>query len=184
MEDSMKQLKEKLILWIVGLILVTVVVAIYQKLPDAETPKATFLIEVAKILLSGVVVGILGVWAKQALEGAVERKKQLEVRLTAKRDLFKSLHVATREAIRSFRDPVLRAGRFDYLFKVDDMDFEGLLDQWEVLEPAGPARQIRSTYQDLEAEFRTVGLGQQLRDKAEREVMKWSKQLSSRILGL
>ncbi len=181
----MKRQIDTWMLGIVGIILTAGVVAIYLTLPNTVNPRATFLIEVAKILASGVVVGILGVWAKQALEHAVERKQQLETRLAAQRGLFKSLQAATREALRSLRDPKESdVGRFDYLFKLEDTDFESLLDQWEVLEPAGPARQIRSLYQDLEAEFNKIRLAPQFRDKAEKEVLKWSKQFSSRALGL
>jgi len=181
----MKRQMDTWMLSIVGTILIAGVVAIYLTLPQTTTPRSTFLIEVAKILASGVVVGIIGIWAKQALERAADRKQQFEARLAAQRAFFKSLQAATREALRSLSDPRFSdVGRFDYLFKVEDTDFESLLDQWEVLEPAGPARQVKSSYKVLEEEFNRVHLVPEFRDRAKKEVLEWTKQFSSRALGL
>jgi hypothetical protein len=180
----MKQQTDTWILSIVGTILIAGVVAIYVTLPETTNPRATFSIEVAKILASGVIVGIIGVWVKQALERAAERKQQVDARLAAQRGLFKSLQAATRGALRLLRDPhVSSVGPFDNLFRVDDADFESLLDQWEVLEPAGPAKQVKSSYQVLEEEFNRVRLAPEFRDRAKNEIIEWSKQFASRALG-
>jgi hypothetical protein len=180
LEVQMKRQRDTWILGIAGLVLVAGVVAIYlalPALPKTENPRATLLIEVGKILAAGVVVGILGVWAKQVLEGAAERRRQLEAQLTAKRDVFKSLRVATREALSRLRDPTLTYVGFDHLFAVD---FRSLLDRWEELEPAAkPGIQgLRSSYEELEAEYNKVGFAEEFRTDAVRALLKWSTQFS------
>lgn len=155
------------------------VVAIGLTLPGTENPRATFLVEVAKILAAGVVVGFLGGGAKRLWDHAAERKRQFEDQLTTQKALFKSLHTATRKALRSLRDPgYSRGDSLDTLLH-EDGDFEELLDQWEILEPA-VAIKVKSSYKVLEEDFKNPHLTPELRSRAKKELLEWSKEISPR----
>jgi len=171
------------LVFLVGMILILAaiagVIAIGLKLPNNDTPRATFLVEVAKILTAGVIVGFLGGGLKQLLDNAAEKKQKLEAQLATKKALYKSLQDATHKALRDLRDPKYRVGSFDAILFHENRDFEALIEEWESFEP-GPAGAVKSEYLALEDEFNKSGvLSDEFREKAKGELLAWSKQFSS-----
>lgn len=171
-------------LLILGCLMAAGVVGIGLFLPVEEGPKATYLIELGKILATGIIVGILGVWAKQVFERATEYKHELAVRTAARKELFEALQLGAREALQLLRDPKYDAARaFDVLFGGRTVDFEGLLEKWKAIEP-DTASAVLSSFHGLEAAFYKQGLSQEFRDRAQPEIIGWSKQFASRALGV
>lgn len=174
---------EMWLLIIVGGLMAAGVVGIGLYLPVKESPKATYLIELGKILAAGLIVGILGVWAKQVFERVALNKQELVLRAAARKELFETLEMGARKALRLIRDPNYDAARsFSILFAVKGSDFEALLVRWKELEPDA-ANLVLSSYIKLESAFNKQYLSQEFRDIAKPEIQGWAKQFSSRIMG-
>ncbi len=184
MEVVLKEIPEKSILVMLSVVLAGAVVVIFLSLPDKDTPQSKLLLEIAKILTAGLVVGILSAWAKQLFERVATRREKEKAISAKSQGLFRLLQRASHEAIRSVTDEKLSdVASFDLLFRYGGVDFEDLLEEWEALEPDGPVREVRASYNQLRTHFNEPRLSPAFRKELEELAVAWSGEFAVRALG-
>jgi len=165
--------------------MVAAVIAILDALPSTpstSSPRAELLIEIAKILVTAVVLGILGSYAKSILERLQEQRQQAEARLAAKIALLDALQKSTRKALQSLRDNKANAASFGTWLSHEDGNFEDMLVMWQILEPKA-AQEVHSTYLTLEDLFTKSGPTLDFRNIAIKEVLAWQKRFQQSAIG-
>jgi hypothetical protein len=180
----MKKIHEESILVILSALLVAAIIVIFLLLPNTETPRSRLLVEIAKILTAGLIIGILSVWVKQLFEKVIMRRENEKATFARKKELFQLLRRATREAYDGVDDEKHQVGNFNILFKSDNNDFEDLLDEWEAFEPDGPVIKVRNSYKKLKEEFNNESkLTGSLREDIKKAALEWYKEFAAYAVG-
>lgn len=181
-QEVMMKNTENWMIFFLAVVMLAGVISILGTLPSSITPKATLLIEIAKILTSALVGGILVGYAKIVLERLQVNRQEAAARISAKNALFEALQRSTRKALRSLRDDKANAASFATWLSHDDGDFEDLLARWETIDPK-MAHEVHHSYLALEERFAIEGPTQGFRHSAINSVISWTKCFQNQAIG-
>jgi predicted lipid-binding transport protein (Tim44 family) len=152
----MAQYADRALVFIVTLVTLLAGGSIAALYSVAEAKRGDIQVELVKALANGALIGLIGLWVKKLFQEAATQQETRRQRVQRVQHVFEELKKGSAHALESLKAKNSGFVSVSAIFRSEGQ-FRDLLDDWQSLEPAGPAAQAREAYERLEKTFHDHG---------------------------